>query len=1502
MVKFKHFFILLAIVFFLLFTLDIFTNNAEAATGINRQINFQGKLVNNPAATNVTDTSYTVVFTLYNNPNAGQGTALWTETQTVTTVDGIFRVALGSVTPIPANFNFNWDGLYLGIKVNSDSEMTPRIQMAAVPFAFNAEKVAGLTVQDTSGNASTSGTLQVANGVTVKLPTSGTGLIYADTASTGTLTTLSNSTTQTGNVIGQAITLSGATGSLNQTGLQFNLSGATSGTVLDIQGTGNSWYITRNGALTVASCTGCGTGGGGVNWWNQLAGALSPVDTTNDLLIGSTATTSALFSFTGIKTGQTIASASGNLIVMPNNGWGGRVGIGTTNPTKLFEVSGNQAGGVARIHRISSSTNGVLGTYDILAESTGDMTDGFGVAQTFSIEDNAGVINYLADIRGIRSGADNTGSLTFSTDNNNVITEKMRIDNFGKVGIDTSSPLATLDVRPNTTDGGTIAVASISGITSFAALVANNDSLGDLFTASKSGLPIFTVKNNGQLVVGAPYYQTGACTLKTDSTGLVTCGTDLQGGGGGTSYIEQSNGLTYVGNTTTDFAIGGTSTSSAAFIFGGANSRTKGGIAIATFSGALMMEAQANSSSFDQTNWQQISGTAGTIGNNTTTAIASISAMASYNGNIFIGTYKNDAGTAEIYRYNNNGTNWTLVSQSTPGTIASGGTAGIASISAMTVFDGYLYAGTSKMNQAEIYRYDGGTTWTKITSVTPGTIGAITAVDGVSALAVYQGKLYAGTRELGGARLMRWEGGWTWTSLNGTAGTFVTTNTVNVQAVTSIVGMNGALYFGIYKPGDADVLKWTGAATFLALDAATATGSYSVNGANVTGFDTSIVTIYNGNLIVGLSKINGAEVLAANPAVGETGVNTFTRLNNASGQMMSNGTSGIDTIASMTVYNGLLYVGTYEPGKAEIYRYSGGPQPFMLISQSTPGTIASGGNTSINGVMAMVPMNGDLYAGTMEVAAAEVYKLSNVNISKSYSILFHAQPSLGGGEQPGADNLASIFFLASASANLGNSAGNSGAFIFDHGIQTRNGSYDVAEDYPTRDDTLKPGDVVAIDKNEKGFVKKTSEVYDSNVVGVFSANPALRLSQADAFINGGYVVPVALAGRVPVKVSTESGEIKPGDYLTPSSVPGVAMKALKSSVVFGQAMEGYSGEGIGKVLVYIKSMTYQGAIADNFANFNTNSPDFAVNILDQLKAQNASDGKSNIIADRLIAGLEIITPSIVTKNLTADTINAKTIKVDRIEGLEIYTNRLGSLADAVKSLEALTNTPSVLGTATSGAALTKDNVLEKQNPDPSNALTFSSLNVDGLATVSADFTVKGSGFFQGALNVLGGIATQNLLVSQFAYFINDVVFKGNVRFNQTPMFSKDTAGFAVIKKDGDTVQVTFDQEYNSTPIVTASIVFDKVEDNATQKQLEDVILNGNITYVITQRTTKGFVVRLNKPTPQDLNFSWVALSVKDAKTSGLTPLPNITPDSSATPSAAVQSILNQLNNSPGPPN
>jgi len=77
------------------------------------------------------------------------------------------------------------------------------------------------------------------------------------------------------------------------------------------------------------------------------------------------------------------------------------------------------------------------------------------------------------------------------------------------------------------------------------------------------------------------------------------------------------------------------------------------------------------------------------------------------------------------------------------------------------------------------------------------------------------------------------------------------------------------------------------------------------------------------------------------------------------------------------------------------------------------------------------------------------------------------------------------------------------------------------------------------------------------------------LSQTSGFNPGDTAVPVALTGRVPVKVSSENGPIYKGDYLTSSSVAGVAMKATKPGQVLGKALEDFTTSGTGKVNAFV---------------------------------------------------------------------------------------------------------------------------------------------------------------------------------------------------------------------------------------------------------------------------------------------------------------------------------------------
>jgi hypothetical protein len=79
------------------------------------------------------DGNYTITFKLYNTEQGG--TALWTETQTdVEVTSGIYTVALGSVTSLSLPFNEDY---YLGVKVGSTPEMSPRAKLTIAPYALS---------------------------------------------------------------------------------------------------------------------------------------------------------------------------------------------------------------------------------------------------------------------------------------------------------------------------------------------------------------------------------------------------------------------------------------------------------------------------------------------------------------------------------------------------------------------------------------------------------------------------------------------------------------------------------------------------------------------------------------------------------------------------------------------------------------------------------------------------------------------------------------------------------------------------------------------------------------------------------------------------------------------------------------------------------------------------------------------------------------------------------------------------------------------------------------------------------------------------------------------------------------------------------------------------------------------------------------------------------------------------------------------------------------------
>jgi len=108
--------------------------NTASLAAVPELIDYQGKVTTSDGTPLNGD--YPIQFSIYADSTGG--VALWTESHTSVSVsEGLFHVFLGSVADLPDTL-FDEADRWLGINVDSDGEMSPRIRIGSVPYALKS--------------------------------------------------------------------------------------------------------------------------------------------------------------------------------------------------------------------------------------------------------------------------------------------------------------------------------------------------------------------------------------------------------------------------------------------------------------------------------------------------------------------------------------------------------------------------------------------------------------------------------------------------------------------------------------------------------------------------------------------------------------------------------------------------------------------------------------------------------------------------------------------------------------------------------------------------------------------------------------------------------------------------------------------------------------------------------------------------------------------------------------------------------------------------------------------------------------------------------------------------------------------------------------------------------------------------------------------------------------------------------------------------------------------
>ena len=533
-------------------------------------INFQARLQTASGAI-VPDGNYNIQFKLYSASTGGS--ALWTETyqnsasQGVQVVNGYVSVYLGSLTAFPSTIawdqstyvTMNIGGTSTGASPTYDGEMTPRLKLTAVPYAFQAKYATQL--QATVGSTGTLSFTTLTATRTINLPDEN-GTVCIQSATTCGFVQLQASTPgtqQTGNlnISGTGILGGGASisGGLNNNTGNITNAGSITGIGANLTATGAT-TLAAGGTLTVGSSTQTTSLIGGAS--TTLAVGTGGNTTTLNFTAPSGANTITFPAATGTVQ---LAPASGSYLLQVPTTTAANTVTPTTNSVTGLTVNGTsgtaataasimQAGAALGLNVTSSSTGDAQNIS--LTNTTGSQTNGLAITRNGA----GGTTTNLLNLTNTAGTATNGLTITSTTAIGNGInftgaggfTNLISAPNFT---VTNAGAITSVGLNSGTGNIQGTGGLNITGLTTINITGTANTQIGNANGTFQLDSTAFDVSSAGAL--------SGITTISASST---ITGTTINGTTGintgltaGTQRIDSSGNLVNIGNITGTGAI-----------------------------------------------------------------------------------------------------------------------------------------------------------------------------------------------------------------------------------------------------------------------------------------------------------------------------------------------------------------------------------------------------------------------------------------------------------------------------------------------------------------------------------------------------------------------------------------------------------------------------------------------------------------------------------------------------------------------------------------------------------------------------------------------------------------------------------------------------------------------------------------------------------------------------------------------------------------------------------